>query len=166
MIRRQLSLYVEGPQRERLEAVRAAVDPVQAALIPAHVTLCRDEEVAELDADALAQRLRGAARLQLVFGAAERFSEHGILLPCLAGQDAFHALRQRALGRTDVRHAEAHLTLAHPRNPRAAGNDLAVTRECLSDRLELCFDSVKLIEQRKGGRWSVLTTAKLTQGLL
>jgi hypothetical protein len=155
MIRRQLSLYAEGPLRARLEAVRTLVDPVQAALIPAHVTLCRDEEVADLDADAMAQRLRGATRLRLAFGAAERFSGHGILLPCVSGQDAFHALRQRALGRLDVRRAEAHLTLAHQRNPRAAGNDLAAAC-ALPVPMGLEFEQVQLIEQAAMAPWRVL----------
>jgi hypothetical protein len=47
-IRRQLSLYVPEPIATRLEAVRRVLDPVQHALIPAHVTLCRDDELEAL----------------------------------------------------------------------------------------------------------------------
>lgn len=43
-LREQLSLYVPPPIAAILEGVRRVVDPVQAALIRAHVTLCRESE--------------------------------------------------------------------------------------------------------------------------
>lgn len=43
--RRQLSLFVPEPARGPVDAVRQALDPQQHALIPAHVTLCRESEL-------------------------------------------------------------------------------------------------------------------------
>ena len=154
-IRRQLSLYVPEPQRIAIDVVRAVLDPVQHRLIPAHVTLCREDELAAIDESALATRLEGASPITLRFGAPERFDGHGILMPCKEGEPDFHALRQHVLGRCDVRRASPHLTLAHPRNPRAPGNDLA-NAASLQNGITLQFDGVHLIEQVDGGIWQVL----------
>lgn len=123
--RDQLSLFVDGPVGDTLNALRATLDPIQAGLIAAHVTVCREDELGDLLAlgtRALARRLQEAAPLTLRFGAPERFGGHGLLLPCVAGQPAFDDLRRHLLGRQDVRPQPAHLTLAHPRNARAPGN--------------------------------------------
>jgi putative acetyltransferase len=159
-VRRQLSLYVPDPQRAGIDAVRAVLDPVQHALIPAHVTLCREDELSAIDAAALAERLAGAAPITLRFGAPERFAGHGILMPCGAGEAEFHALRQQVLGHGDVRRASPHLTLAHPRNPRAPGNDLA-NAMALHGGITLRFEQAHLIEQVDGGTWQDLATFDL-----
>lgn len=48
-LRSQLSLFVPpiigGDTRVDIEAIRCIVDPVQHRLIPAHVTLCREDEL-------------------------------------------------------------------------------------------------------------------------
>jgi 2'-5' RNA ligase len=55
-----------------------------------------------------------------------------------------------------------HVTLAHPRNPRAPGNSLALALESLPAPLELRFDSLNLVEQRDGGSWQVLSHIALS----
>ncbi|HWT14899.1 MAG TPA: 2'-5' RNA ligase family protein [Patescibacteria group bacterium] len=154
-IRRQLSLYAPDPQRAAIDAVRALLDPVQHALISAHVTLCREDELAAIDDAALAVHIAHAAPITLRFGAPQRFDGHGVLMPCVTGEADFHALRQRVLARDDVRRASPHLTLAHPRNPIAPGNDLA-NAATLQDGITLHFDRVNLIEQIDGGVWRPL----------
>ena len=42
----QLTLFVPPPNAELIESVRRLVDPIQHQLIPAHVTLCREDEFA------------------------------------------------------------------------------------------------------------------------
>ncbi len=154
-IRHQLSLFAPEPQRSAIDAVRAVLDPVQHVLIPAHVTLCREDEIAAIDEVALAERLAVAAPITLRFAAPERFDGHGILMPCADGESDFHSLRQQVLGRRDVRRASPHLTLAHPRNPAASGNDLANAMP-LRDGITLRFDRACLIRQVDGGAWQVL----------
>ena len=150
--RTQLTLFVPESQSAELQAVRKLLDPVQFGLIAAHVTLCRDED--EFDAGLLALPAAGALTLQ--FGAPERFSEHGVLLPCIGGEEAFQALRRRILGRQDIRRQAPHITLAHPRNPRAPGNDLANAASLMSGR-SITFTSVCRIQQQVGsGVWTVL----------
>jgi len=162
MIRLQLSLYVAEPAARDLEALRLVLDPLQQALIPAHVTLARDGDIDTRSGDNWRERianLREAAP-RLRFGAAEGFHEHGILLRCTEGAERFHALRVRVLGPGALPLAP-HITLAHPRNPRAPGNSLATARERLPDSPELRFDSLNLTDQRDGRPGHVLAPPKL-----
>lgn len=154
--RHQLTLFVPEPQGPAIDALRRTLDPVQASLIAAHVTLCRDDE---FDIDEAADLLDRAERwpggpLCLAFGPPRRFQGHGILLPCIRGSDGFHQLRQWVLQDTDVQRHEAHLTLAHPRNPRSAGND--DNARCAGPvGLVVSFPQVAAIEQHEGGPWQV-----------
>ena len=153
----QLSLFVPPPAAAVLEAVRRQVDPVQARLIPAHVTLCREDELDGLAPEVLAARCAapGVSPLELVFGRPEAFHGHGILLPCTAGEPAYRALRERLLGGSAIRRAEPHLTLAHPRNPRVPGDTLAIA-QALPDGLSITFGVARLIAQDPGAPWRVL----------
>lgn len=148
-LRRQLSLYLPDDAAAPIEAVRRVLDPAQHALIPAHVTLCRDDEVAGV-AEAT---LRTLPPLTLVFGRAVAFNGHGILLPCIAAEEAFARLRERLLG--NARRLTPHITLAHPRNPRAPGNTLdhAMT---LPPQISVSLAEVSLIEQAPGEPWRVI----------
>ncbi|MDP6371043.1 MAG: hypothetical protein QF634_00890 [Vicinamibacterales bacterium] len=56
-----MSLYVPEPARSIVDAVRTRTDPIQHELIPAHVTLCRDDEVT--DGTVVERRLAAAGRL-------------------------------------------------------------------------------------------------------
>ena len=158
--RTQLSLYIPEPIASSLEALRRVVDPVQQGLIPAHVTLCREDELAGLDFEALESRLAGFPPLSLEFGGPEGFSGHGILLPCIAGEDAFQALREQILGSAAIRRQAAHITLAHPRNPKARGNSLEFAESRIG-QLVVRFSHIQWIEQNPGEAWRVLRTCGL-----
>ncbi len=67
-MRRQLSLYVPRAEGALLEAVRRVLDPVQAGLIPAHVTLCREDELGQVSAMEIEARLRMAAAEPVTLG--------------------------------------------------------------------------------------------------
>lgn len=161
-VRRQLTLFVPEEAAARIERLREKADPLQFALIAAHVTLCREDELAELELSLLRERLAHAAPLTLTFGQARRFAGHGILLPCIEGAADFQRLRTKALGAIDVREHEAHLTIAHPRNPRAAGNQDALLN-VLPAPLTLTFREVALIEQRAARPWVVQETLRLAR---
>ncbi len=162
-MRTQLSLFVPTSAAATLEAVRRLVDPVQAALIPAHVTLCRVADLTDITPSLLQARLatESTAPLTLHFGAAVRSEAHGLLLPCVAGADAFTTLRRVVLGPDAARAGTPHLTLAHPRNPRAPGNDVAATR-VIPTPLEISFCEVQWIEQDTPGQpWRIRHTYPL-----
>lgn len=156
--RRQLSLFVPEPDSKAIEAVRRVVDPVQFGLISAHATLCREDE---LDTFAGWERRLGSicdtmSGLTLRFGRAEAFSGHGIMLPCIEGVLRFRDLRRSILGSDVVRDAHPHLTLAHPRNPKAPGNAIEAAW-ALPASFETTFRAIVLIEQIDGGRWNLIS---------
>lgn len=157
-VRRQLTLFVPPPAAQPLEALRRVVDPVQAGLIAAHVTLCREDELASVDDVELARRLAAgtALPLTLTFGPAERFDGHGLLLPCIAGEAAFRELREQVLGTRSIRRQVPHLTLAHPRNPVAPGNSLEHSLAALPAPLAITFGAITLIEQVDRQPWRIL----------
>ena len=155
--RTQLSLYVPAGAGGELEAARRLLDPVQSQLIPAHVTLCRQDELAGISAAQLGQRL-GDPRpkpLRLQFGRPERFDGHGVLLRCIGGAQAFQRLRVQLLGGAGIDVPAPHITLAHPRNPKSAGNCDATT-DCLPAVQAITFAAVCLIEQHGAAPWNVV----------
>lgn len=154
--RRQLTLFLPPDSAAPIEAVRRRVDPIQFDLIGAHVTLCREDELSALTLPVLRQRLARAALvpLTLVFGAPTPFSDHGMLLPCIKGMDAFHELRVAVLDKSTIRPHAAHVTLAHPRNPRAVEN-IAATYAELPSSIAVTFATIALIEQRGTSPWDV-----------
>jgi hypothetical protein len=159
-LRRQLTLFVPEGSAPWVEPLRQELDPVQRALIAAHVTLCREDEIVDLGVTVLRDRLAQATPLVLSFGPAQRFGGHGVLLPCIEGTTAFQQLRVQALGTRAIREPEPHLTLAHPRNARAPGNeDWRLAAIPVPLRLE--FHEVALIEQRGAHPWVVLDTLRI-----
>ncbi len=161
-MRRQLTLFVEGSSAERLDSLRRTLDPVQASLIRSHVTVCREDEILGIDADQLLSLARHWPHgpLSLTFGPARRFGGHGILLPCQVGSDRFNRLRQWLLRDSSARQHEAHITLAHPRNPQSAANTDAALESCPRD-LAVTLGAVTLIEQSDTSAWKVIDEAPL-----
>lgn len=161
-IRRQLSLFVPVAEGVQLESVRHELDPVQSELIPAHVTLCREDEIGQLSASEIEARLQdyGAKRLTLSFGPPVIFQGHGVLLPCVAGESEFHELRAHLLGTTAIRRHSPHITLAHPRNPRST--KWAPPDEVgLPQTLSYTFVEIASIEQMGGAAWRVIREFRL-----
>jgi 2'-5' RNA ligase len=157
-IRLQCSLFVPRDVAADLEAIRRILDPVQSRLIPAHVTLCREDELGALSLDDLQARLRHApGPITLRFGPPEAFGEHGLLLPAIGGIDDFQSLRELVLADRGARPHVPHLTLAHPRNPKSAGNSRDATAP-LRAGLTIAFDVIQFIEQVDNAPWTVRGT--------
>lgn len=158
--RKQLSMYVPPDGARDIEAVRRLVDPVQSSLIPAHVTLCREDELGDIAS--VRARLRSVPfePLALRFGKLVAFSGHGLLLECVRGEGRFRALREYLLGSSRVREQKPHITLAHPRNPKSSGNSLSNT-STLPEVIEVTFPSVYLVEQEGGRPWRLLEKYEL-----
>jgi hypothetical protein len=142
--------------------MRRSLDPVQASLIAAHVTLCREDEIEDINPSLLLNRVGSweAGPVTLTFGHPARFNGHGVLLPCEHGSGAFKRLRQWLLQDQAAREHSAHVTLAHPRNPRSAGNTDDALASCPAG-LEFRFGSVALIEQKGYEPWRLIQEATL-----
>jgi len=160
--RRQLSLYLPGDAGIELEAVRRILDPIQSRLIPAHVTLCREDEISRISESKVQDRLANPRLrpITLRFGRPEAFSGHGVLLSCIAGENEFRALREQLLGSREIRDPRPHITLAHPRNPKSPGNCLSNASR-LPEVTSITFSTVRLIEQKGSEPWRLLQTFEL-----
>ncbi|MCY1018176.1 2'-5' RNA ligase family protein [Pyxidicoccus sp. MSG2] len=158
-----MTLFVPGPLAAEIEAVRHVVDPIQKRLIPAHVTLCREDELGrlsemELDARLLSPHLKPVT---LRFGEPEAFHGHGIVMYGIEGLEDFRFLRQTILGALDLKPQRPHITLAHPRNPQAPGNSLDRAAG-LRTLPPINFNTLCLIEQVMGSPWQVLRSIELS----
>lgn len=160
--RTQLTLFLPQAPGALLETHRRRLDPVQAGLIAAHVTLCREDEIGHLDPDTLRHRVSTwpAATLNLAFGSPRRFDGHGLLLPCIDGSQDFDRLRKHLLQDPGARIHQAHLTLAHPRNPVSPGNTDEASA-FLPASLEVAFDDVALILQEGRSPWRTVWRVRL-----
>lgn len=153
-MRRQLSLFLPSAQRAVVEPIRRRLDPRQHALIPAHVTLCRDDELA--DWPAVERRLSSlqAFSLTLRFGAPQALPDGCILLRPMQGAAQYQALRRFLLGPMAPIHG-AHLTLLHPRHATGTPPDVAELATVLADFVTT-FSAIALIEQRGSAPWQLL----------
>lgn len=158
--RKQLSMYVPPDAAGEIEAVRRIVDPIQSRLIPAHVTLCREDELGDLASVRARLRRVPFDPLTLRFGRPLASSGHGLLLECVGGADRFRALREYLLASSHVRDQKPHITLAHPRNPRAEGNSLS-NASVLPEVIDVTFPSIYLIEQEESSPWRLLESYEL-----
>ena len=150
-IRRQASLYLYGfPEIEKL---RHQFNPVQAALIPAHVTLCREDEVDDWSLLKIRIQAAGPLNITIEFGRPVRESNL-VYLPVVGGADQIENLRRELLGTAThlPRKQLPHLTIIHPRNG-------VCTDTVFRDLLDRCvpfsaiFREISLIEQWDGGPW-------------
>ncbi|WP_196138709.1 2'-5' RNA ligase family protein [Aliikangiella sp. G2MR2-5] len=158
--RKQLSMYASGDYIGKIETVRKLVDPIQFRLIPAHITLCREDELKDLNH--INKRLSqiNFPTLKIRFAKAKRFGSHGLMMECIEGERDFLQIREFILESTQIRRQIPHVTLAHPRNNKASSNSLTNTF-ILPENLELEFPTIHLIEQINSEPWHVLSTYDL-----
>ncbi|SJZ63188.1 2'-5' RNA ligase family protein [Sediminibacterium ginsengisoli] len=153
----QLTLFAEPEETLLIEKVRKAFNPVQFALIRAHVTLCREDML--LQKDMVLKHLSHTAHpfITIRFGKPARFAEgRGLFLP--ATEDTqFQLLRSHILQDIScpVIAQEPHITLIHPRNATCTD---AIFEEVCRMKLpeQLTFKRVSLIEQINGKEWKPL----------
>lgn len=151
--RTQLTLFVPENVSAAIEAIRCRYNPVQHSLIAAHVTLCREDEL--LDIEKVLQNLEQLdfPSITIRFGKPERFDEgKGVLLPALEADTAFQDLRKMVMKEVieTPRNHKAHLTLMHPRNSMCSD---MIYAEILKANLPayVLFNKISLIEQVDGG---------------
>ena len=153
-----MTLFISD-QNGMIEKIRAAFNPEQFNLIPAHITLCREDEIEPLEKvlkNLGSIILPGPLRIE--FGPVERFEDgKGVLLPGLIGNPGFDDLRKAVLtGIIDIpRNHRPHITLMHPRNSCCTDEIFRQIR-VVALPIVLNFDTVSLIEQEQWGPWKVV----------
>lgn len=156
--RQQLTLFASASEAAVIEQIRKKYNPVQYGLIPAHVTLCRDEELN--DTARLIQQIMQSSIsvLQLKFGSAELFeSGKGVWLPGIDPSGNFNFLRMQLLKDLipNVGQHRPHITLMHPRNSNCTKEIYDEIKQIPLPQ-KLNFNRISLIEQRNGGKWTIL----------
>ena len=149
--RRQASMYLSDVPE--IEDLRIRFNPVQAQLIPAHVTLVREDEVHDWSVFETRIQEQLPIRLTLGFGCAVR-DENLVFLPAVLGVEQFDDLRHRLLsdGIKRPRNQTPHVTIIHPRN----GTCTDAAFEEIAQRLQpftTTLSEISLIEQTNGGPW-------------
>lgn len=161
--RRQLTLFIEN-HVELIEEIRKEFNPVQQELIPAHVTLCREDEIVAIDKVLVnIKSVKLKKELTISFDKVQRFEKgKGVLLPGSSDNTQFHELRNYILKGIigTPRQHHPHLTLMHPRNSTCTDEkfDRIIQYELPN---KLSFRKISLIEQKDGGRWMILREFKI-----
>ena len=158
MKRLQLTLFLDKNQSADIEEIRKKYNPLQYELIDSHITLCREDELLDLNQLKINLQNLKFEPLQLQFGKPQRFSEgKGVYLPVSGGIELFRTLRKSILkGIIDYpREHESHLTLMHPRNSTCTDGIFQEIKN-FSLPTHLNFQKISQIQQLNGGKWSVI----------
>ena len=162
--RQQLTLFIEENESMEIEKIRRKFNPEQFELIKSHVTLCREDEIEQLEKVLLNLEQLDFGFITVDFGDAIRFSNgKGVLIPAIGDNEPFQKLREKILQgivETPRRH-EPHITLMHPRNSTCTDGVFEEIEQCNFPK-KIKFRTITLIEQEIGMKWNVLQEFKLT----
>ena len=166
-IRRQLTLFVDQKDAEIIEKVRKEFNPVQFELIKSHVTLCREDEIENLEQVISNLLSLDHEEIVIEFGKATRFDNgKGLFLPAITDTTSFQKLRKQVLNglASTPRKLEPHITLMHPRNSTCTENIFEQVKK-VSFLTKLKFKKISLIEQENGGKWNILQVFELSKSI-
>lgn len=158
MKRLQLILFLDAQESSPFEDIREKYNPIQHGLIDCHITLCREDELLDLNQVKINLQNLKFLPLQLEFGEPQRFSDgKGVLLPVLDETEQFQILRNRIL-KDIIEHPRVHkphLTLMHPRNSTCTD---VIFEEIMNVPLPShdLFKKVSLIQQLNEEKWEIL----------
>ena len=155
-IRYQLTLFLPEQIAATVQAFRMKYNPVQAALIAPHVTLCRENELAQLTEVLHQVSIIYQPPLSIEFGTPELFAEgKGLWVP--SAGTAFNELRHRIL-KGSVKEMDAatpHITLVHPRNGTCTPEAIQAAA-MLPFPASVTFSGCALIKQEDGKAWETI----------
>lgn len=162
-IRQQLTLFVNHHDALKIEAIREKFNPIQSALIASHVTLCREDEIAQISNLTEVLHNLNAAPITIDFETVIRFDQNkGVMLAAANKNAAFHHLRALLLTpfTQQIRQQLPHITFMHPRNSACTDD---IFKEILSISLptQIRFDCISLIQQIDHGKWTTLNSFQL-----
>jgi sugar phosphate isomerase/epimerase len=162
-IKKQLTLFLNKKDASEIESIRKKYNPKQYELIDSHVTLCREDEIANIKKVLDNLQNLETPTIIIEFGQAIRFDNNkGVLLPASGGNNQFHHLREKILTGLNMpigRH-EPHISLMHPRNSNCTDETFEEIKSINLPK-SLKFNIVSLIEQIDGGKWQIINTFNL-----
>jgi len=162
-IRRQLTLFLQD-NFETIEKIRQKFNPKQYRLIKAHVTLCREDEIENLDQILNNLSSLNGQKITICFEHPTRFDNgKGVFLKAHSDLKEFEKLRREILQNVvaEPRKQIPHITLMHPRNSTC--ND-EIFDEINQETFPsiITFSKISLIEKRNDDEWKVLKNISLT----
>lgn len=166
-IRRQLTLFVDPEEAIPLEQIRQQFNPKQYEIIKAHVTLCREDEIENLERVTSNLFLLQKSELVIEFSKLSRFDNgKGLFLLADKNKD-FNDLRKQVLRGIIInpRKQKAHITLMHPRNSTCTDEIFSYV-ESRKLPTKLRFIKISLIEQKDSGQWNIVQEYYLTENNL
>jgi len=161
--RKQLTLFVDEKASAEIEKIRKAFNPRQYELIKAHVTLCREDELEQIEKVIMNVKKTGLEKITLDFGEVARFSNNkGVFLPASGNIEAFQHLRKiilQGIIKNPPKPAP-HITLMHPRNSSCTAAIFDQIKKC-SFPGKISFNKISLIEQEIGNKWNIVEEFEL-----
>lgn len=162
-IRRQLTLFLQD-NFETIERTRQSFNPKQYKLIKAHVTLCREDEIENIE-----QVLRNLAslnrqRITIRFENPTRFDNgKGVFLKAHSDFNEFRNLRREILQNIidEPREHIPHITLMHPRNS-TCNDEIFDQINQESFPSSITFNKISLIEKQNDDEWKIIMNFNLT----
>jgi hypothetical protein len=157
-IRRQLTFFLEQNDTEIIEKVRQLFNPRQFELINAHITLCREDEIENIEQVIL--NISKLKEREIIFQLEKpkRFDDgKGVYIKILNGGKKFNNLRQKVLKGVinNPRDQIPHITLMHPRNSICTDD---IFEKISNEKFpaSICFKKIYLIEQNNDEKWNVI----------
>jgi 2'-5' RNA ligase len=159
----QLTLFIPKNDAETIESVRKEYNPLQYELIKSHLTLCREDELVEIEKVILNLENLNQTCIDIHFGAVVRFDNgKGLMLSGMGNNEQFQNLRKLILEGIieDARRHEPHITLMHPRNSTCT-DDIFIEIKNNSFPNKISFNKISLIEQEIGMPWKIIKEFEL-----
>jgi 2'-5' RNA ligase len=161
--RKQLTLFIPENAVETIESVRKEYNPLQYELIKSHVTICREDELEQIEKVILNLKNLNQRSIDIHFGNITRFDNRkGLMLSGMGNNEQFQNLRKVILaGIIDApRKQEPHITLMHPRNCTCT-DEIFTKLENEPFPSKIIFKKISLIEQEEGNEWKILKEFEL-----
>lgn len=156
--RRQLTLFLSESESFEIENCRKKFNFEQYKIIKCHITLCREDEIEQIEKVKFNLENLNFNSFDLEFGKPIRFSNgKGVLIPVNDNNVEFQNLRKEILnGIIKVpKNQKPHITIMHPRNSNCT-DEIFETINNLKFPNKLKFSEISLIEQTLGENWNIL----------
>ena len=153
--RTQLTLFVNSPESQIIDKIRERYNPIQYSLIKPHITLCREEEIINIEKVTKNLENLKFEAFSLELGKPTRFNDaNGLYLPIVGNSEKYFQLRKLILNEVfeTISNPLPHITIMHPKNSSCSNE---IFNQIISFNIPqlVNFSCVSLITQRNNEKW-------------